>query len=682
MSTSFDDAKEPEKQAPSETQKIKDVHIGVFFDGTNNNMVQTAYFHTYKSKKIAPEKKQPLKNKYENISGLLQQQKELMTEIALATSSNVDSINMNAMQMEYILAKQKELESVNEKIDKFQVETKINTNAMYADSENGYSNVAILHSLVKYQFNTSDNLYHNLYIEGSGANDIQTSHGYTWLEGNINGLGFGLGNTGVTALVSKAIKHIYSYLKSNISILSDQTKYHFYVFGFSRGSTCARLFAELATRDIGKKLKREKEFGQDTSKAKSLYDEKNERLPFMETEFLIKDGNGVYIERKNVTVDFLGIYDTVASIGFLKQKDGWTNALSLAYRGFWWNNYHGNFHYMNAHDYGLYSPHNDRVLHTCHICAADEFRENFALVNLGKSMPKNAMEIIIPGCHSDVGGGYVTKTDMDIVLYKFVPRKLEHFIKSNKLFEILGFFYLKSKDRAKMFLNNPMDKAGQKETLSPNTLATLGWVGKEWFDNSLGNNMDLAPDGKPYTLRVADWPNEIKFKRYALGGYGNIPLNMMKNCVETCGIDWLFKEKTDPYCIPEDLKTLGDSMISKVAKPAGQRVWLMPNGGYSGSVYRKLRLKYLHFTSSCEIIHFRTKVDKNKSHEDKDSKFPFTELERNWGNFGNNCNYDNDANICRIMYDGDETLSGDHTNNVHYMYEMKEYGAQQTQING
>lgn len=680
MGTSgFVGAKEPEKQDPTETQKIKDVHIGVFFDGTNNNMVQTALFHTYKSKKISPEKTLPLKKNYENISGLLQRQKELMTAIALATSS-FDGLNINSIQTEQILAMQKDLEIVNEKIDKFQAETKINTNVMHADSENGYSNVAILHSLLKYQFNTSDNLYHNLYIEGSGANDIGTTQGDTYFEGNINGLGFGLGNTGVTALVSKAVKHIYSYLKTNTSILSDDTKYHFYVFGFSRGSTCARLFSELATRDIGKRLDREKEFGQDTSKAKSLYDEKSGRLPFMETEFLVKDGKGVYIKRDNVTVDFLGIYDTVASIGFLKQKDGWTNALSLAYRGFWWNNYHGNFHYMNAHDYGLYSPHNKRVLHTCHICAADEFRENFALVNLGKTMPENAMEIIIPGCHSDVGGGYVTKTDMDIVLYKFIPRKLEHFIKSNKLFEVLGFFYLKSKDRAKMFLNNPMNEAGQKEVLSPNTLATLGWVGKEWFDGSLSNNMDLAPDGKPYTLRVADWPNEIKFKRYALGGYGNIPLNMMKKSVEACGINWLFKEKTDPYCIPDDLKELGESMISKIKQPAGQRMWLMPQGGYSGAFYRKLRLKYLHFTSSCEIAHLRAKVDEDKSHEKKDKWYQFGEI--NFGNVGNNCNYDNDANICRIMYDGDETLSGDHTNNVHYMYEMAAYGTKTIQING
>ena len=48
-------------------------------------------------------------------------------------------------------------------------------------------------------------MYHNIYVEGAGAYDV--ANGST---SNINGLGFGLGKTGVTALVSKAIKEIYA----------------------------------------------------------------------------------------------------------------------------------------------------------------------------------------------------------------------------------------------------------------------------------------------------------------------------------------------------------------------------------------------------------------------------------------------------------------------------------------
>ena len=336
---------------------------------------------------------------------------------------------------------------------------------------------------------------------------------------------------------------------------------------------------------------------------------------------------------------------------------------------------------MNAHDYGLYSPQNNRVLHTCHICAGDEFRENFALVNLGKEIPKNAMEIIIPGCHSDVGGGYVTENSMDFVLYKFVPRKFEHFLKQNKLFEILGYFYLKSKDRARMFMQNPMD-TNCTEELNSETLAKLGWIGNEWR----GKEPDICEEKKPYTLRVAEWPNEIKFKRYSLRGYSNIPLRMMKSCVENCSIDWLFqKDDSMPnaYKIPDFLEDIGKKMIelTKVI-PQGQRIWVVPKGGYSGEFYRTLRLKYLHFTSSCELMHYRSKVkDENMrkiKEKDKEKEFIITLLPRemNWGNFGNNCNYDNAARICRIMYNGDEELKdkNQHEKHVHYMYEFSKYG--------
>ena len=57
--------------------------------------------------------------------------------------------------------------------------------------------------------------------------------------------------------------------------------------------------------------------------------------------------------------------------------------------------------------YGLYSPTLAHVLNTCHICALDEFRANFALSDIGKAADDN-IELFLPGCHSDIGGGYST----------------------------------------------------------------------------------------------------------------------------------------------------------------------------------------------------------------------------------------------------------------------------------
>ena len=704
MDTSnFINADTLDKQEKNEQQKVTDVYIGVFFDGTNNNMVQQAYFHTFKKdgvqspsgEKIDTKSVLKQNNIWNTAIQKIQQKKEKTEELQsiYVEMGRSDSKNMTIPSDTIVKCKKLEFEikELDEEIEKLQIETHLDINAMGSDTQQGYSNIAILHSLLQEKENKEGAIYYHIYVEGSGANDIVTSDGKTGLlnEGNINGLGFGLGNTGVTALVSKAVKYVYNYLNNYKSLLNSNTKYHFLVFGFSRGATCARLFTELTTREPGKTLPREKEFSQETSKVQHLL--KDGRLPFMEKDFI----KGVTIVRKNVTVDFLGIYDTVASIGFLKQKDGWTNALSWGYRIWWWNNYIGNFHYMNSHDYGLYSHKNSRVLHTCHICAGDEFRENFALVNLGQEIPSDAMEIIIPGCHSDVGGGYISKIEQDIVLYKFVPRKFEHFLKHNKLLEIIGFPYLRMKERAKMFVDSPHTNPsnnsiveGHTKELNTNTLAELGWVGNEWRNDTTVTDFEVSYDGNVCTKRVAEWPNEIKFKRYVMKGYSNIPLRMMMKCVENCGLTWIFKDKTFPYEIPEQLKGLGEKMISKVGVPSGQRMWMIPEGNYSGSVYRKLRLNFLHFTSSCELWHFRSSVEEkrrsNKTNNKNNSKVEISTIpsdgkeehivEFQGGNFGNNCNYDNDAHICRIMYNGDEQLEGDHSKSVHYMYEFSNIG--------
>ena len=100
-------------------------------------------------------------------------------------------------------------------------------------------------------------------------------------------------------MIDKAIKYIYDHLNSVKSKLDENTNYHFYVFGFSRGATCARLFTELTTRDEGEKLPREKEFGQETSKVANIYEKHKKRIPFMESTFI----DGLNIKRDNVTVE-------------------------------------------------------------------------------------------------------------------------------------------------------------------------------------------------------------------------------------------------------------------------------------------------------------------------------------------------------------------------------------------
>lgn len=660
-------------QDSSKTFFIKDVHIGVFFDGTNNNMVQQAYFHTYKKNKGKKEVAS-IAEGYNKWEILQKKREELEADVnfSLNQAGCMADAGRDSEVSRYIEeaeAKKKELKSIEESIEKLQVEAHIDANAMVSDEKNGYSNIAILHSLLKSQESTDDIKYYNLYIEGSGANDIVTTKGKTILaEGNINGLGFGVGLTGVTALVSKAVKYVYNYLSPLITHLNENTNYHFYVFGFSRGATCARLFTQLTAREENSNnLECEKEFSHDTSKVKELVNKESGRLPFMESHFLSANASGAgVIKRSNVKVEFLGIYDTVASIGLLQQKDGWINGLKTSYDEVF-PQYKDIYHFQNAAHYGLYIPQTKGMGYTYHICAADEFRENFALVNIGDKLPPKSSEIIIPGCHSDVGGGYVTEVGKERVLYKFTPRKTTQKDKEGNEKVISSIFAKRNISdktydtlkKASMFVDIPYDSPSKNsiEFLSGKCLNRLGWIDENWDDKKKRLCTDFMLKN-PCTVRLTDSDSDkcVKFKRHAIGGYSNIPLSMMMKCVRELPLDvQLFPEFATPYDIPKELSTLGNSMLENVNPTTNQRLWIIPEGGYGGELYQLLRLKYLHFTASSQLVNWRM-----------DWKI----FEVDWANFGNECNYDENAIICRIMYNGEEQCPSSSKEGVKYMYDM------------
>ena len=87
-------------------------------------------------------------------------------------------------------------------------------------------------------------------------------------------------------------------------------------------------------------------------------------------------------------IDFLGIFDTVASVGL---------AQSAPY---------ANGHFAWADGTNMAVP--ATVKRCAHLVAAFEVRGSFPLDSVcqGDSLPSNCKEIVYPGVHSDVGGGY------------------------------------------------------------------------------------------------------------------------------------------------------------------------------------------------------------------------------------------------------------------------------------
>lgn len=647
-------AKVPVTTVPDQQQKIEKIYIGVFFDGTSNNAVRTAKSAEVKRTKVNLEK--------------------LRTELQKAKNGKERELIRNKIENErktlYKYANKSKEELVIENL----------TPDIQPVQTDAFSNISILYSIYNEQQENNSStdkasIVHKIYVEGSGAIDISRSFLDTITKVianedflNPDGLGMGLGNTGVTALVSKAVMYCQLYIESLSVTNKQEVEIHFDVFGFSRGAACARLFSYLVTRGKNGILGiREKEFGEHY--ASSRYNKKENRLAFLD-EYDHKD------------VDFLGIYDTVVSIGFLKQirKENWVDPWSKAYTSKLnkiAKNYKENWHYKNVSEYGMYIS--DEVK-CCHICAMDEFRENFAITDVGITPPKNCMEIFIPGCHCDVGGGYYDgEEEQEIQLYR-----------TNRYTIIKEHTGIKDKEiNFKIIVNNPQNYTPNNtynEDVKPINLDTFGklrWIdpiddsgktvdktitiktddgGPDFIINrykeyqySSQTKINVMEKNVPCTMRAveSDVDDVIQFKRNVKAGYSNIPLAMMIKAATEIGeckrLPELPKEggKEAPpapaYAIPKDLTTLGKSMVEQVGS-LGQRKFLYPGGGYSSPEYRDLRLKYLHFSSVMNPDSTKNYAHKSLSTGANESRL---------ANIANFPNIDEHGIMCRIVYHGD-----------------------------
>ncbi|CAJ0720230.1 hypothetical protein LMG6871_03648 [Ralstonia edaphis] len=122
------------------------------------------------------------------------------------------------------------------------------------------------------------------------------------------------------------------------------TKIRLYVFGFSRGAAEARVFCSWLEDALGKDMT---------------------------------------LAGVKVSVDFLGIFDTVASVGFAQ------SFMIASGHGGW-----GNEEFLRIPGY---------VERTVHLISSHEIRGSFPL---DKAESKNCLELAYPGVHTDVGGAY------------------------------------------------------------------------------------------------------------------------------------------------------------------------------------------------------------------------------------------------------------------------------------
>lgn len=490
------DAASTNKKTPSETNnRPKKFYFGVFFDGTGNNMIQKeAAIQFRDSQRKAATQYKGAKTGAGSTVSLQQENKDWESEI----NHSLNRYGANDLK----------------------------TDTLKDDGD--YSNVAILHSVYQglspcdrqREAENNDIYIYNIYVEGAGTGAINRDS-FAQDAFNTRGSGFGQGATGVTALVGKAVKMVKVRLKG-FDVTNAEV--HFHISGFSRGATCARLFSHLIVRKNGDPLPCENEF--------SEYFEKDRFLHFLDN-----------LPLKSKTVDFLGIFDTVSSIGL---------------------NYDN-----NVTDYGLFSPNEDGVKHTFHLCAMDEFRENFAITDIGNAVNKgNNAEIYIPGCHSDVGGGYITGTDTFFLSYP-----------------------------SQMFISDPQNSGGRRMMLEGHG-DVLQWLG--WFD---GNND---------TNRLVNHNKlkKIECTRIVNGGYNTIPLRMMgTRAKKDLGTDVFAMDAIGRarYSFPKRLQQCGAEMVSFAEKARGRHFYF-PGNTY---LYKSLRNRFLHFSATDQILSKHTRIVHN-----------------------------------------------------------------------
>ncbi|MFJ4445654.1 type IV secretion protein Rhs [Pseudomonas sp. NPDC089422] len=232
---------------------------------------------------------------------------------------------------------------------------------------NGVSNVARLHDLYPDQseeklLSGAEQAYLRVYLEGIGTR--------SGLADSVYSQGTGRGSTGVVARVEEVpalvIFKLRRFAAANPQIKIRRIEID--LFGFSRGAAAARHCANELFK------------GPDSLLARAL----PAGSPLLTATF-------TWRYHSDFALNFIGLFDTVA--GIVSPGDG-------------------DFSPHNADNPGLnlrLAPGMARQV--IHLTARDEYRHNFSLTQA-------EVDIELPGCHSDIGGGYLPLMREKLLLSK------------------------------------------------------------------------------------------------------------------------------------------------------------------------------------------------------------------------------------------------------------------------
>lgn len=550
MSTSFVDAKEPPKKDKDEQEprEIK-VRIGVFFDGTNNNRYQVMLGRLAREKenKATPEE--------------IQENNEILEGMELKKLSGAE---------QWMLKKTKDKAHTKRVIFQHQSRRWIGLPQGSMQSV-GFSNIAILERFYK-PTDQNDRTY-KIYITGPGTSE-DLSKGIS-----PAGQATGQGAEGVVKKIWDAMDSIALRTKDiNSDPSISGVHYVFDVFGFSRGATESRLFVDVCCSRGG----RLSVFQEGIKKYNKIFSNNNNS-----SEDKIQ-----FPKQKDIKFN-VGVFDTVASVGVIRNSQWVSSKIAEPVQGVveLLSNT-STYHDQNVKDLGLNTvAHDGTVEKVVHICALDEYRENFGLCALPDG--GKVKQIFMPGTHSDIGGS--TLPGYDEVSIPISLMKKPSLM--NMIDDSLSYNYLLGSPEdnlartisrmQKWFWIPRVAPLKQEVQMTIENLKRLGWL-KDATNTPAGLQSDIFDDN--------DSVENVKVKRYSVETYSNLPLAIM---AEQHNIVFEATQVKGKHAIPAKLpKSYGEmgSLWQSCSSNFGQ--CFFPEE----ASYKDLRKRHLHFSASGGLI--------------------------------------------------------------------------------
>lgn len=409
-----------------------------------------------------------------------------------------------------------------------------------------------------YKLPTKSELNVAVYVEGIG-----TTEG---LNDAKAGLAADKGDTSSAVRVEQAcqtqiVAEVKKQLERILPTIECIHKVEFDVFGFSRGASAARQFV-------------------------NRIDQKGDH-PLVEAmaadpDIPLKKGFD-WASRDDVRIQFVGLFDTVVS-SYLWGKRNVALAPDCA----------------------------ERVVH---IVAADEWRYHFDLTRItddaaGTALAENFTEVIIPGAHSDIGGGYYSRWSLrdpngaspliteNCVIATFSSNELPHVHPAD------AHAYRDASAYAKMRAGQGWGK-GVVSLASHSDTTRLGYLNVR--PRSLGP-ITGSQSGGHRNISV-----DVVLHRVVEGEYSRIPLHMIVEAARDAGAPFIEWDPTRRDLMLSSALSYPTVNLAKLdelwvdeAKRRGEVINLARR--LPDELYQKLRLSYLHYSADTGLVNKPNRV--------------------------------------------------------------------------